>query len=258
MRIALIQLRIDDLEPARDRLRRVLGLIAAQRGEADLVVLPELWLTGAFATPAAIASAETLDGPTFAALADSARAARVHLLAGSLAEAGPKPFNTSVVFGPDGSRLAVYRKIHLFGFDGGEAEAFSAGEPRPVVWDSPWGRLGLATCYDLRFPELFRALVDAGAIGFLVPTGWPERRIARWDVLARARAIENQAWLVGVNAVGRHAGFTMGGHSVVVDPSGGVRFEASAVHEEVTVVEIDPVEASAWRAQFPALHDRRL
>ena len=254
----MLQLRIEDAEPPGERLQRVLGMIAAQRGAADLVMLPELWLTGAFATEQAIASAEPLDGPTFGALAEAARKARVHVLAGSLAEAGSKPFNTAVVFGPDGSRLAVYRKIHLFGFDGGEAEAFSAGDPTPVVWESPWGRLGLATCYDLRFPELFRALVDAGALGFLVPTGWPQRRIGRWDVLARARAIENQAWLVGVNAVGTHAGFQMGGHSVVVDPVGEVLHEAPDNTEQVAVVDIDIATAIRWREEFPALRDRRM
>lgn len=258
MRIAVVQLRITDQEPVDARLARVLAVIASLRGRADLVVLPELWLTGAFATSAAAAAAEPLTGPTFAALADAARGADLHLLAGSLSEQGSRPYNTAVVFGPDGAREAVYRKIHLFGFDGGEAAAFSAGEPVPVVWDSPWGVFGLATCYDLRFPELFRALTDAGAVGFLVPTGWPDRRIARWDVLARARAIENQAWLVGVNAVGSHAGFTMGGHSVVVDPTGEVLFEASAAAEQVSVVDIDLARAEQWRAEFPALRDRRM
>lgn len=258
MRIALLQLRIDGDEPRAQRLERVLERVRGLAGAADLVVLPELWLSGAFDTAQAIESAEPLDGPTFTALGDAARQAGLHLLAGSLAEAGRKPANCAVAFGPGGERLATYRKIHLFGFDGGEAEAFAAGDPEPVVWHSPWGRFGLATCYDLRFPELFRALVDEGAEGFLVPTGWPDRRIARWDVLARARAIENQAWLVGVNAVGSHAGFTMGGHSVVVDPTGEVRYEASPDQEECAIVDIDLAEARQWRAAFPALADRRL
>lgn len=257
MRVALIQLSITDEEPMTARLARVQALIVSLRGRADLVVLPELWLTGAFATRAAINAAEPLDGPTLAAMAAAARDAGLYVLAGSLSEQGAKPFNTAVVFGPDGGREAVYRKIHLFGFDGGEAEAFGAGDPVPVVWDSPWGRFGLATCYDLRFPELFRGLIDAGAVGFLVPTGWPQRRIPRWDVLVRARAIENQAWLVGVNAVGSHAGFAMGGHSVVVDPTGEVLLEMAG-DEQVSIVDIDPARAAQWRAEFPALHDRRM
>lgn len=258
LRVALVQMRTSDSEAPQDRRERVLALIASLRDRADLVVLPELWLSGAFATQDAVALAEPLDGPTFAALAEAASSAHLHVLAGSLSELSDSgPFNTAVVFGPDGSRLAVYRKIHLFGFDGGEAEAFRAGPLAPVVWRSPWGTFGLATCYDLRFPELFRALTDSGAEGFLVPTGWPDRRIARWDVMAQARAIENQAWLVGVNAVGEHAGFTMGGHSLVVDPSGEV-VHLAGEEETVSIVAIDLAAARRWRERFPALRDRRL
>ncbi len=257
LRVAMVQLRITDEESPALRLERVLALIADAAAGADLVVLPELWLTGAFATRAALAAAEPLRGPTFTALSEAASRARVHLLAGSLSESGPKPYNTAVVFGPHGERLAVYRKIHLFGFDGGEADSFAAGPAQPVVWESPWGRLGLATCYDLRFPEQFRALTDAGAVGFLVPSGWPAKRIARWEVLAQARAVENQAWFLGVNAVGEHAGSVMGGRSVVVDPTGEVVTLGDAEAEEVSVVTIDLDAAARWRSVFPALRDRR-
>ena len=255
----MVQLQITDAEPPERRLQRVLGIIESICDRSDLVVLPELWLTGAFATKAALSAAQELDGPVFAALSETAAASGVHVLAGSLTEAteSGRPYNTAVVFGPDGSRKAVYRKIHLFGFDGGEARAFTPGPPEPVVWDSPWGPLGLATCYDLRFPELFRAQVDRGAVAFLVPTGWPTVRIARWDVLAQARAIENQAWLIGVNAVGKHAGFEMGGHSLVVKPTGDVHLHMGAA-ERITVVDVDLGYVAAWRAKFPALRDRRL
>jgi predicted amidohydrolase len=99
--------------------------------------------------------------------------------------------------------------------------------------------------------------VDAGAEVFLVPTGWPSKRIERWDVLAQARAIENQAWLVGVNAVGTHSGAEMGGHSVVVDPNGEVVFRAH-VSESIDIVTIDMAAVATWRERFPALRDRRL
>jgi predicted amidohydrolase len=258
MRIALLQLRITDEESPAQRRDRVLGMIGDLSGAADLVVLPELWLSGAFATGTAIATAEPLDGPTWQALRTAAADAGLHVLAGSLAEAGERPWNTAVVLDPNGAQRAVYRKIHLFGFDGGEADAFAPGPPEPVVWDSPWGRFGLATCYDLRFPELFRALVDAGAEGFLVPTGWPAKRIGRWEVLAQARAIENQAWFVGVNAVGEHAGAAMGGRSIVVEPTGEVAHLGSEVDAETHVVTIDLGAAAVWRERFPALRDRRL
>ena len=257
-RIALVQLRISDEEAPQDRLERVIGVIEGLAGQVDLVVLPELWLTGAFATKAALAAAEPLEGPTFSAMSQAARRAGLHVLAGSLSEAdGDKPYNTAVVYDPQGQHCAVYRKIHLFGFDGGEADSFAAGA-MPQVWESPWGSFGLATCYDLRFPELFRVLVDQGAEGFLVPTGWPAKRIQRWDVLAQARAIENQAWFVGVNAVGSHAGFAMGGHSVVVDPRGESAYLGSGEDEDVAVVTVDMAAARQWREDFPSLRDRRL
>ena len=153
----------------------------------------------------------------------------------------------------DGRRIAKYRKVHLFGFDTGEAVRFSAGAHPVAVGD--WG---LATCYDLRFPELFRDLVDRGVLGFLVATGWPAARISHWTALARARAIEDQAWFVGANSVGTNGGVAIGGRSVVVDPLGEVVAEGSAGGEEVLRAVIDLEAATRWREQFPALRDRRL
>ena len=125
-----------------------------------------------------------------------------------------------------------------------------------VVVDTPLGPTGLATCYDLRFPEMFRALVDRGASAFLLCSGWPTPRIEHWRVLARARAIENLSWLVATNGVGSHAGITLGGRSVVVDPRGEVVAEAGDV-EEILVADVDPGAALEWRTAFPALEDRR-
>ncbi len=97
-----------------------------------------------------------------------------------------------MVFGPDGGVLATYRKIHLFGFDTGEAVTLSAGSDIVTV-QTPLGTTGLATCYDLRFPEMFRALTDVGATAVLIPTGWPEARIGHWDLLTAARATGDAA-----------------------------------------------------------------
>ena len=124
-----------------------------------------------------------------------------------------------------------------------------------VVPDTSVGRLGLATRYDLRFPEMFRQLTDANADVFVVPAAWPEPRIAHWSVLARARAIENQPPLIAVNTVGTHGGVQMGGASLVVDALGAALAEAGD-GEQVIRAEID--HTRDWQERFPALGDRRL
>ena len=176
------------------------------------------------------------------------------LHAGSFLERdGDDLYNTSVVFGPDGEVLATYRKIHLFGFDTGEAVTLSAGN-EVVTLETPLGTTGLATCYDLRFPEMFRELTYAGATAVLVPTGWPAARIGHWDLLTAARATENQMWLIGANSAGISNGTPMGGHTLVADPWG----EVSLSDAEVLLMDLDPQRPAAVRADFPVLRDRRL
>ena len=177
--------------------------------------------------------------------------------AGSYAEraADGSTYNTAVLIGPAGDILATYRKRHLFGFETGERTLMSSGDDLVVI-DTPLGRTGLATCYDLRFPEMFRGLIDLGAETFLLCSGWPVPRIEHWRLLARARAIENLAWLVACNGVGSHAGITLGGHSVVVDPKGEVVAEAGDT-ETVLFADVVPSQAGEWRTAFPALGDRR-
>jgi len=126
-----------------------------------------------------------------------------------------------------------------------------------TVLPTELGATGLATCYDLRFPELFRRLLDSGAETFLLASGWPIPRIEHWQVLTRARAIEDQAWVVACNSAGTHAGMQMGGHSVVVDPRGNVVAEAG-IDEEILYAEVDPAAVREWRMSFPVLADRRL
>jgi predicted amidohydrolase len=262
VRTALIQLDFDPAEPYADRVGRVVDLVAAQRG-ADLVVLPELWPNGGFTYDAWEATAEPLDGPLTKVLAEAARDARVTLHAGSFVERHDEPVggraltNTAVVLGPDGSRLAVYRKIHLFGFSEGEPQLMGAGDDVVVV-DTPVGRMGLATCYDLRFAEMFRRLGDEGAQLVVVPAAWPASRVGHWRVLAQARAIENQYVVVALNTVGEQYGKAMGGHSMVVDARGELLVEGAADVEQVLTVDIDLSDVAQWRAAFPVLADRRL
>ena len=257
MRIVAVQVDFDAAELYEDRVARIVGLVHAQR-DADLVVLPELWPNGGFTYRTWRDTAERLDGPLVNALGNAAGDIGAYVHMGSFVERHPDGAltNTAVLFGPDGSRLATYRKLHLFGFGEGEPVLMSAGEEVAVV-DTDHGPWGLATCYDLRFPELFRAMVDRGAVMALVPAAWPAARVEHWSVLARARAIENQMVVVAVNTAGEQAGKTMGGASVVVDARGGVLAEAGA-EEQVLTVDVDLADVARWRAEFPVLADRRL
>ncbi|WP_262059316.1 carbon-nitrogen family hydrolase [Streptomyces sp. STR69] len=257
MRASLIQIAVDEGESVESRRVRMGALVREQAG-ADLVVLPELWTTGAFAYELFGSEAEPLEGPTYEAMAKAASDAGVWLHAGSIPERDPEGplYNTSLVFSPSGELAAAYRKIHRFGFDKGEAVLMGAGSELVTV-RLPQTVIGLGTCYDLRFPELFRGLVDAGAETLVLPAGWPERRRSHWTLLAKARAVENQSFVLACGTAGTHAGVPQAGHSIVVDPWGEVLAEAGA-GEEVLTVEFDPSRVSVTREQFPALKDRVL
>ncbi len=253
MRVHAIQLSYGDDETTEERTARVGDLVRAQSG-ADLVVLPELWPNGGFAYDRWEDSAQALDGPVVSALRAATRdlGARVHM--GSLVERDETGslFNTSVLIGADGEVLTTYRKVHLFGFGEGEPKLMTPGDG-PVVHDG----LGLATCYDLRFPEMFRALLDGGAEVVLMPAAWPAKRVQHWSLLSQARAVEDQLYVVACNTGGTHAGVAMGGRSMVVDPWGEVLAEAGD-GEEVLVVDLDLEHVRRTRASFPVLADRRL
>lgn len=257
MRASLIQIAVDEGESVASRRLRVASLVRDQAG-ADLVVLPELWTTGAFAFEEFGREAEPLEGPTYEIMAKAASDAGVWLHAGSIPERTPDGtlYNTSLFFSPSGDLAASYRKIHRFGFDKGEAVLMGRGEELVTV-RLPDTTVGVATCYDLRFPELFRGLVDAGAETLVIPAGWPERRRAHWTLLAQARAVENQAFVLACGTAGTHAGVPQAGHSIVVDPWGEVLAEAGA-EEEILTVEFDPGKVATTREQFPALKDRVL
>lgn len=249
---------MDDRELPPDRIERVVGMVADSAQKDDLVVLPELWSIGAFNMHLIMGAAEDRDGSFVRRMADLARECGIWLLAGSFPELHDSGVsNTSVMFAPDGSLQASYRKIHLFGFDDGEATAIVPGD-RVVSVATPLGATGLSTCYDLRFPEMYRLQGATGAEAFLIPSGWPAARIEHWQVLCRARAVENQAFLVGCNAVGTHAGVTMGGRSVIVDPWGEVLAEAAADEEQIISAELDPATVAQVRSSFPVLANRRL
>ena len=270
MRIAVIQLAYGDEESAEQRTDRVAAMVRELAGH-DLVVLPELWSAGGFDYPVWEERAQAVDGPVAQAMAAAARDAGVMLHAGSIVERpgdgqrGPEGkdlWNTSLVFDRDGDLVATYRKIHRFGFGAGEPKLMEAGDRLALVdvADSaggPAARAALSTCYDLRFPELYRAQVDAGATMFVIPAAWPMARVRHWTLLAHARAIEDQCVVVACNTAGTHAGHEMGGHSQVVLPTGDVLAVAGS-GEQVLSVEVDMTVVDDYRESFPVLRDRRL
>ena len=252
--MALVQADCSSDEGFEARIDRVLAETDRACGQADLVMLPELWSTAAFDLDCAREHAQPFDCALVSRMSAIATKHAVWLHGGSFAEVTDdgRHFNTSVLFDPTGDVVATYRKIHVFGY-GGEAELMSAGEELVVV-DTPLGPTGLATCYDTRFPEQFRVLAERGAQASLITSGWPTKRIEAWDVLVQARAIEDQAWVIACNQVGTQKGVTLGGHSAVVDPIGGVVSRAGA--EETTLhATIDPGAVATWRQEFPALRD---
>ncbi|MBW2237819.1 MAG: carbon-nitrogen family hydrolase, partial [Deltaproteobacteria bacterium] len=145
-------------------------------------------------------------------------------------------------------------KIHLFGYMSEEAELLTPGKD-VVVADTPWGRSGFSTCYDLRFPEIFRRMVDKNAKFFLVVSAWPLARVEAWRLFNRARAHENLAYLFSCNCTSAGADTPFAGHSMIVDPLGQVLVEAGEA-EEIITAEIDPGMVDSVRGQFPALEDR--
>ena len=257
VRVALVQLDCSTSEAVAHRVTRTLALVEKAAADADMVVLPELWHVGAFDLEAAKAHSEPIDGPLVTRMRGAAKAAGIVLDMGSFAELeGSQRFNTRVVIDVDGEILATYRKQHLFGWEDGEPSVMTAGDSL-VVLPTPLGATGLATCYDLRFPEMFRRLLDSGSETFLIASGWPALRIEHWAVLNRARAIEDQCWVVACNGAGTHNGVTLGGRSVVVDPRGTVVAEAGS-DEEILFVDVDTAIVHEWRRAFPVLADRRL
>lgn len=257
MRVHMMQIATDHGRSFDDRVAEILSRITRLRG-VDLVTLPELWPTGYFAFDDYAATAQPLDGPLCHRLAEAARTARVHLHAGSMVERDEdgRLYNTSLLFTPDGRLAHTYRKYHLFGHQSRESQLLTPGSTVDVV-DTAFGGVGLSTCYDLRFPELYRLQVDRGARVLLVAAAWPMARLAHWRLFTQVRAVENQSFLIATNAAGVDGDVTLAGHSVVVDPWGTVLAEAGA-DEQTLEVSLDPAEADRFRTGFPALADRRL
>jgi len=251
LRVAAAQLEITLGEPETNigRARRLLA-DAKQQG-AEVVLLPELWTTGYDLERAAELAVDLRSDNEISKLA---REFDIYLCGSVLEKREGKFFNSFTIYSPIGELLAVYRKLHLFA-PLREPQFLTPGD-EPVTIELPWGKLGLAICYDLRFPELFRSYAVGGARLMLVCAEWPHPRLEHWRTLLRARAIENQAYVVACNAVGHANDTVFFGHSMIINPWGEVLAEAGEA-ETVLAGELDLAEVDRIRSQFPVLSDRR-
>jgi predicted amidohydrolase len=261
LRAAVVQLNSTS-DKARNLVAAESLVRAAAADGAELVVLPEKWnlLAGG---EELLAGAEPLDGPSLTAARSWAMGLGVHLLAGSIPEQGPggKAFNASVLIGPDGEDVAVYRKIHMFDVDvdGVAYRESEHEEPGEEIVAASLGdiTIGLSVCYDLRFPELYRILAVRGARILAVPSAFTAATGRdHWEPLLRARAIENQAFVLAPNQVGKAPPhFNSHGHSAIVDSWGEVL--ALAPDEECFVAaDLDLSAQDRVRESLPSLANR--
>lgn len=253
MKTYLVQFDIAWENKAANQLKVCEMLTAAQPEVGSLIVLPEMFNTG-FSTRLEI----TAQGPgreDEVFLASLAKAFKCTVMAGVISPlVQGKAFNESVTFSPEGELLARYVKIQPFTL-GGEAECHAAGHE---VMTFPWQGFTVAplVCYDLRFPEHFRTAVGKGANLLVVIASWPVKRYHHWLTLLQARAIENQAYVIGVNRCGSDPHLSYNGRSVVVSPHGIIVADAGE-NENLLGVELDLDDLLRWREEFPALADMR-
>ncbi len=244
---------------ATDLVRRAAGL------GADAVCLPEMWpFIGRDEDK--LAGAETLGGPSTTLMQELAQELGIWLFPGSFAERAPTPglvHNTATALAPDGSIAAVYRKLHLFdvaipnGATFTESESVQAGD-RAVIVDTPFGRVGMTICYDLRFPMLYQALREAGADLVLVPSAFTALTgKEHWELLIRARAVENQVYVVAAEQWGQHNRTRRShGHSMIVDPWGHIVAQSSE-QEGIALGLVDPAYLRRVRIQLPCSQHKR-
>lgn len=253
MHVAGVQLDIvwEDKNANHGKVRALVA--AAELPKGSLVCLPEMFATGFSMNVAEVTQSAARETETF--LASLAREYGVFVCGGVVVRnPDGHGLNQSVTFGPDGGLAARYSKIHPFSY-GGETEQYSAGTE---VVTFRFGEAVAApfVCYDLRFPEIFRHAVTKGAQLYLVIANWPEPRQAHWLALLKARAIENQAFVIGVNRCGRDPKHAYSGRSQILDPRGNLLADAGTA-EGVFGAELDLESLIRYRKEFPALQDMK-
>ncbi len=267
MRLALAQLAIEDGAVSTNRDAAIDAIETAAAEGADLVLLPEIFTVGYFAFEDYASASESLTGPSLSRISRAARTNDIAVLAGSIVEdlaasaaagfavpAESGLANTAVFFDAKGERRGTYRKHHLFGYESAEADLLHPGESLSV-FDFREFTIGITTCYDLRFPELYRTLLDRGVTLTLVPSAWPYPRVEHWRTLPRARAIENLMYVATVNGT-QPGSDQLLGRSAVYDPWGTV-LASAGTDPTVLTTEVKAEWVDDIRTEFPALSDRR-
>jgi predicted amidohydrolase len=268
MKLGLAQIQIEGAKGPQNRQRAIEAIRRAANRGCDLVCLPEMFTVGYFAFESYPRAAEAIDGETISKLQEIALEEGISILAGSFVEdletstergfdtpATEGYANTAVYIDQDGRRRAIYRKQHLFGYQSAEQQLLTPGESLPTVEDGGF-TIGITTCYDLRFPELYRSLVDSGVTLTLVPSAWPYPRVEHWETLPKARAIENLMYVAAVNGVGEFDEAALVGRSTVYDPWG-TPIASAGERAGLVTARLDPDEVELRREKFPALADRR-
>ncbi|MCG3208723.1 MAG: Omega-amidase YafV [Anaerolineae bacterium] len=251
--ISLAQIDIELGDPAANLDKAAAWTAEAARRGSDVVVFPEMWTTGCdWSNIDRLAASQD---EMIRAVAALAKKHHIWLNGSMLAldETG-QPTNTSILFDPQGEQAGLYRKIHLFGVMD-EDQYLAPGQSLATV-ETAWGQNGLAICYDLRFPEMFRSYALKGVNMVYLPAEWPHPRLAHWQTLLRARAIENQMYMVAVNRVGNDGTYDFFGHSAIIDPWGNTVVEAGETEVLLTAT-IDTETVTTVRQKIPVFRDRR-
>lgn len=239
-------------DPEKTLDRAEIFIAHAARSGARLICFPEQFATGW--DPRSGKNVQTLEGGIITRLQVCAKTNRIAVI-GSLREASsPYPKNTSVAIGNDGKKLSPYSKIHLFS-PAQENEHFLPGTDLGIFSLGPL-TCGLAICYDLRFPSLFRIYAQKGVQAVFVPAAWPASRIRHWELFIQARAAENQMYVIGVNTSGTTPVDRYSGSSLAADPRGTIISHAGEA-EQLLFMDIDPAEVAAARSALPVEKDRK-
>ncbi len=251
MKIALVQYS-STWEDKETNKKKILSLLQDLNG-IELLIFPEMTLTGF--TMKSDEMSETIQGDSFKFFASLAKEKSANIFAGIIEQRDKRNYNSLIHIKPDGNLLKLYRKIHPFSYSG-ENEHYYAGTKPAYTKIRKW-KIGLSICYDLRFPELYRKYGKKKAHLIVNIANWPDTRIEHWRTLLKARAIENQCYVAGVNRIGKDPKLNYVGLSSVFDPMGK---ELAAVEneEKIIIVDLDKNYVSEVRTKFPFLDDIKL